>query len=82
MNTVSVRMNSEEQSVFNEYAKLTGIPLSTLPKKALEERIENDFDLKSIIKFDLKSIIKYENDITNNTLKTYNHDDVKKMLAI
>lgn len=73
MNTVSVRMNGEEQSTFNEYAKLTG-PLSTLLKKTLEERIENDFDLKSIMK--------YENDITNNTLKTYNHDDIKKMLEI
>ena len=74
MSTVSVRMNSEEQSVFNEYAKLAGIPLSTLLKKALEEKIENDFDLKSIMK--------YEKDIAKNTLKTYSHDEVKKMLEI
>ncbi len=74
LSTVSVRMNSEEQSVFNEYAKLAGIPLSTLFKKALEEKIENDFDLKSIMK--------YEKDITNNTLKTYSHDEIKKMLEI
>lgn len=74
MSTVSVRMNSEEQSVFNEYAKLAGIPLSTLLKKALEEKIENDFDLKSIMQ--------YEKDIANSTLKTYSHDDVKKILEI
>lgn len=29
--------------------------------------------------FDLKSIMKYEKDITNTTLKTYSHEDVKKM---
>jgi len=74
MSTVSVRMNKEEQSVFTEYAKLTGVPLSTLLKKALEEKIEHDFDLKSILE--------YEKSIADNTLKTYTHSEVNKILEL
>lgn len=39
MSTVTVRLNKEEQEIFNPYANLYGMPLSTLFKKTLEERI-------------------------------------------
>lgn len=74
MSTVSVRMNKEEQAVFNEYAKLSGIPLSTLLKKALEEKIEHDFDIKSILK--------YENAVKENSLETYTHSEAREMLGL
>ncbi len=32
MSTITVRFNKEEEKLFNEYAKLYGIPLSTLLK--------------------------------------------------
>ncbi len=74
MSIVSERMISEEKSVFKEYAKLSDLPLSTLLKKALEEKIEHDFDLKSILK--------YEKHLTSNSLSTYYHKEVKELLGL
>lgn len=74
MNTITVRLNSEEQQAFNEYAKLYGIPLSTLFKKTLEEKIEDELDLKAIKN--------YEADIKNNTITTYGHEEVRKLLGL
>ena len=74
MDTVTVRLNSEEKKLFNEYAKLQGIPLSTLLKKTLEEKLEDEFDMKSIMD--------YEEDVKNNNIKTYEHEQAKKMLGL
>ncbi len=74
MSTVTVRLNSEEQEAFNEYAKLSGIPLSTLFKKALEEKMEEEFDMKIIMA--------YEEDLKNNRTKTYDHEEVKELLGL
>ena len=46
MKTVSVRLNEEEERAFSAYAKIMGLPLSTLFKKLMEERLEDEFDLK------------------------------------
>lgn len=45
MKTVSVRLNEEEKA-FSAYADIMGQPLSTLFKKLMEERLEDEFDLK------------------------------------
>lgn len=74
MPTITVRLNKEEQKTFNEYAKLHGIPLSTLFKQTLEEKIE--------IEMDLQRIKKYEADLENGTNKTYDHETVMKMLGL
>ena len=74
MSTITVRLNEEEQKVFNEYAKLHGIPLSTLFKQSLEEKIEDEIDMK-IIK-------EYEEDVKNGNTKVYSHDEVMKMLGL
>ena len=46
MKIVSVRLNEEEEKAFSAYADIMGQPLSTLFKKLMEERLEDEFDLK------------------------------------
>lgn len=74
MTTISVRLNKDEEKVFTEYAKLTGIPLSTLFKSSLEEKIEDEFDLQAIKE--------YENDVKTDSTETYDHEEVLKMLGL
>lgn len=74
MGTITVRLNPDEQRVFSEYAKLNGMPLSTLFKKIMEERIEDEFDMKCIKE--------YENDVKDRNTQTVDHDELKKMLGL
>lgn len=74
MSTITVRLNPQEQKAFTEYAKLLGIPLSTLLKKTLEEKMEDEFDMKSILN--------YEDDLKNNSIETLDHNKVKEMLGL
>lgn len=74
MSTVTVRLNPQEQKAFTEYAKLLGMPLSTLLKKTLEEKMEDEFDMKSILN--------YEDDLKNNSVETLDHNAVKEMLGL
>ncbi len=43
--TISVRLNKEESLLFKSYAKLNGITISELIRKAVIERIEDEYDL-------------------------------------
>ena len=45
MATITLRVNSDEEKFFKD-AKLTGEKLSSLLKKALLEKIEDEYDLK------------------------------------
>lgn len=74
MSTITVRLNKDEERAFNEYAKLYGIPLSTLFKNALEEKIEDEIDMRAILE--------YEEGIKNNSAQVYDHDEVKKILGL
>ncbi len=51
MKTVSVRLNAEEERAFTAYADLMGEPLSTLFKKLMEEKLEDEFDMKVLRTF-------------------------------
>ena len=44
MAVVSVRMNEEESRLFMSYAKLHGLSISEAYKRALLEKIEDEFD--------------------------------------
>lgn len=46
MAVVSVRMNEEEAKLFKSYASIHNISLSEAYKKALLEKIEDEFDAK------------------------------------
>lgn len=74
MSTITVRMNKDEQEAFEAYAKLHGVPLSTIMKQVLKERIEDEFDLEV-----LKS---YEADVQNDDVTFYNHNEMKKQLGL
>lgn len=74
MGTVTIRLNDKEKEAFNEYAKLYGIPLSTLFKQTLEERIEDEIDMKMIRE--------HEKDIENGNIEIYTHDEVMKTLDL
>ncbi|SDY61675.1 hypothetical protein SAMN05660462_00466 [Proteiniborus ethanoligenes] len=74
MSTITVRLNEEEAKIFNEYAKLHGVPLSTLFKKTLEEKMEDELDMQ-IIK-------EYEKSLENGYTETFTHEEVKKMLGM
>lgn len=45
MGTVTVRLNQEEEAFFKGYAQLKGESLSSLFKKALEGKIEDELDV-------------------------------------
>jgi len=74
MGTITVRLNKKEEKTFNEYAKLLGVPLSTLLKQTLEEKIEDEIDIKVIEE--------YEKDVKNGKTEVYSHDEVMKILGL
>lgn len=70
MKTITVRLNEEESKAFDAYAELNDMPLSTLLKKTLEEKMEDEFDM-SVIRT-------YERDGAG---ETYTHEEMKGMLG-
>lgn len=46
MKKVTIVLNNEEEKYFEKYSQLTGESLSTLFKKTLADRIEDEEDLK------------------------------------
>ena len=74
MSTITVRLNSDEEKLYKEYAEFKNIPLSTLMKEALLEKIEDEIDLKSISE--------YENRLKNNEVEFYTLEKTKEMLDL
>ncbi len=74
MDKITIELSVEEQKTFNKYAKLYGMSLPTLFKKALEEKIEDEIDMETVKK--------YEEKLKNGTLETYSFDEVKEMLDL
>lgn len=70
MSTITVRMNDEEERMYKEYAILKNMPLSTLLKEALQEKIEDEFDIKLILE--------YEQKLEKGEVEFINLDKVKK----
>lgn len=73
MSTVTVRLNEQEETFFKSYAQLTGQSLSSLFKKALEEAIEDEYDLKIYH----QAMKEYQEDP-----ETISHADFKKELGL
>ena len=72
MSTITVRLNSDEARIYKEYAEFRNVPLSTLMKEALDAKIEDELDLKSIMA--------YEERLKTNKVEYISFDDVKKRL--
>lgn len=71
MKTITVRLNEEESKMFSAYAELNEIPLSTLLKKTLEEKMEDEFDMSVIAEYE-----------SSGVEETYTHDEMKGMLGL
>ena len=74
MSTITVRLNQDEAVIYKEYAKFKNVALSTLMKEALQEKIEDEIDMKAIIE--------YEENVENNCVEVYEHTEVRKMLGL
>jgi hypothetical protein len=72
--TVTVRLNKEEEKIYSRYAELINVPLSTLMKDALMEKIENEIDLKSVLEYELR--------VAENEVEFYTLDEAKKLLGL
>ena len=74
MNTITVRLNLEEEVLFTEYAKMHNMPLSTILKKSLEEKIENEYDFQTIKD--------YEKKVEEGTVKYFTHEEMLAILDV
>lgn len=70
-NTITVRLNEDEAKAYEDFAKLHNMPLSTLFKKTLEEKMETELDMQAIKEYENK-----------DPLETYTHEDLKKLLGL
>ncbi len=67
MSTISLRLNKEEERLFKNYADFTGEGLTTLLKKALTEKIEEEYDLQAVKE--------YESAKTNGEVILVDHEE-------
>jgi uncharacterized protein (DUF1778 family) len=67
--TISLRLNDEDSMLIKKYAELNNISVSELVRKAVLERIEDEYDLVAYH----KAMAEYESDQT-----TYTLDEVEK----
>ena len=72
--TVNVTLSDDEYELMEAYAKCRVIPIEDLMKKALLEKIIDDYEIATEIKEAL--------DDYNKNHKAYSLDEVKKMLQI
>ena len=73
MAVVSVRMNEEESRLFMSYAKLHGLSISEAYKRALLEKIEDEFDAADLT----EAAARFEEEP-----KTHSLDDLRKTYAV
>ena len=71
--TVSVRLNEEDGKLIKAYAEMNNISLSELIRKAILEKIEDEYDLECYE----KAMKEYK-----NNPKTYTIDEAKKELGL
>ena len=71
--TISVRLSDKETELIKAYASINNISLSDLIRKAVLEKIEDEYDLESYN----KAIEEY-----NKNPKTYTLKEVKEELGI
>lgn len=73
MAVVSVRMNEEESRLFMSYAKLHGLSISEAYKRALLEKIEDEFDVADLI----EAAARFEKEP-----KTHSLDELRKTYGL
>ena len=71
--SISVRLTAQDEKLFRSYAKSNNISLSELFRKAVLEKIEDEYDLEIY----RQSLEEY-----NKNPVSYSHSEVCKMLAL
>ena len=71
--TVSVRLNDNDSKLIKSYASVHGISVSEAMRRAIIERIEDEYDLKA---FD-KAMAEFKKNPV-----TYSHEDIMRELAL
>lgn len=69
--TISVRLSDKDSELIKAYAEMNGMSISDLVRKAILEKIEDEYDLECYC----KAMEDYE-----KNPKTYTSDEVKQML--
>lgn len=71
--TISVRLSDKDTELIKAYAEMNGISLSDLVRKAIMEKIEDEYDLKCYY----EAMEEYK-----KNPKTYTHEEVKEMMEL
>ena len=71
---VSLRVTEQEKNWMESYAKLHGINLSDAIKEAFFEKLEDAYDLKTVMEFEAEK--------EKGNIKYYSHEEVKFELGI
>lgn len=71
---ISLRVNEEEMEILNNAAKVYGCGVSSMIKRIVFEKLEDEYDLQVIKEFE-----KRKND---NTLELVDHDDAWKEVGL
>ena len=74
MTTLTVRLNQEEEKIFNSVANLYGGKLSTAIKQLALEKIEDEYDMQLIKDFEERE--------ERNEVNLISFDELKKELEI
>lgn len=74
MTTLTVRLNQEEEKIFNSVATLYGGKLSTAIKQLALEKIEDEYDMQLIKDFEERE--------ERNEVNLISFDELKKELEI
>lgn len=71
--TISVRLSDKDTELIKAYAEMNNMSLSDLVRKAILEKIEDEYDLKAYY----EALKEY-----NKNPKTYTLDEVEKELGL
>lgn len=71
--TISIRLNEEDAELIKSYAKINKTTISEFVRKAIMEKIEDEYDLECYY----KALEEFK-----KNPKTYTHEEVKRMLNI
>lgn len=71
--TISVRLNDKDTELIKSYAEIKGMTLSELIRKAILEKIEDEYDLKCYY----EAMEEYK-----KNPKTYTSEELKEMMAL
>lgn len=69
---ITIRLSDDDMSLIRDYAKMKGVTVSELMRRATLEKIEDEIDLKLYE----KAMAEYRADPV-----TYTHDEVGRMLG-